>query len=146
MLPTKLQVNWPFGSFFFFFFFFFFYFNLNTQCFVHLEFVKYQLGLHRNVQVSQNAMYAYLLYSCFIYRYMYIQAFFLYRNKSYTFLILGLAKIEYWSPLYTLTLYPYYNASFKHYLENCRSCADTNSVIKYDGRMDTRKDERKHGQ
>ena len=25
--------------------------NLNTQCFVYLEFVKYQLGLHRNVQV-----------------------------------------------------------------------------------------------
>ena len=41
---------------------------------------------------SRNAMNAYLLYSCFIYRH--VQAFFLYRNKSYIFLILGLAKIE----------------------------------------------------
>ena len=42
----------------------FYCFSLNTQGFVYLEFVKYQLGLHRNVQLSQNAMYAYLLYSC----------------------------------------------------------------------------------
>ena len=42
---------------------------------------------------SQNAIYAYLLYSCFINRC--VQAFFLYRNKSYIILMLGLAKIEY---------------------------------------------------
>ena len=33
------------------FFFPFYDFNLNTQGFVYSEFVKYQLGLHRNVQV-----------------------------------------------------------------------------------------------
>ena len=37
--------------FFFFFFFMFYYFHLNTQDFEHLEFVKYQLSFHRNVQV-----------------------------------------------------------------------------------------------
>ena len=34
-----------------FFSFFFYDFNLNIQCFVYLEIVKYQLGLHRNVRV-----------------------------------------------------------------------------------------------
>ena len=32
------------------FFFLFYDFNLNTQGFVYLEFAKYQLGLHRNMQ------------------------------------------------------------------------------------------------
>ena len=43
---------------------------------------------------SQIAKYAYLLYSCFIYRH--VQAFFLYRSKSYIFPLLG--YIEYLSP------------------------------------------------
>ena len=43
---------------------------------------------------SQNAMYAYPLYSCFIYRH--VKAFFLYWNKLYIFPILGLAKNEYY--------------------------------------------------
>ena len=42
-------------------------FNLNTQGFVYLEFVQCQLGLVRNVQISRNAIYAYLLNTCFIY-------------------------------------------------------------------------------
>ena len=33
------------------FFLLFYVFNLNTQCFVFLEFIKYQVGLHRNVQI-----------------------------------------------------------------------------------------------
>ena len=36
---------------FLFIYFFFYDFNLNRQGFVYLEFVKYQLGLHRNVHV-----------------------------------------------------------------------------------------------
>ena len=43
-------------------------------------------------------MYAYLLYSCFIYRH--IQAFFLYQNKLYIFQKLVLAKIDYQSLYY----------------------------------------------
>ena len=45
---------------------------------------------------SRNAMNAYLLYWCSIYRH--VKVFFLYRNKSYIFPILRLAKIGYWSP------------------------------------------------
>ena len=86
------EINISVLSIFFFFFFFFFRlfydFNLNTNGFVYLEFVKFQLGLHRNVQVF--AMYAYLLYSCFIYKH--VQALFLSRNKSCIFPMLGLAK------------------------------------------------------
>ena len=68
-------------------------FNPNTQGFVYLEILAYQLGLVETCEFSRNAMYVYLLYSCFIYRH--IKAFFLYRNKSYIFPMLGLAKIEY---------------------------------------------------
>ena len=39
---------------------------------------------------SRNAMYAYLLFSCFMFRH--VKAFFLYRNEAYIFPILGLAK------------------------------------------------------
>ena len=67
---------------------------LSTQCFIYLEFVKYQLGLYRNVQVFAKRD----VYSCFIYKH--VQAFFLYRNKSYIFPSLGLAKHEYSSPYY----------------------------------------------
>ena len=56
-------------------------FKLNTQGFVYLEFVKYQLGSIETCTFSQNTMYAYLLYSWFIYRH--VHAFFLYWNKSY---------------------------------------------------------------
>ena len=76
------------------FFFLFYDCNLNTQCFVYLEYVKYQLGLHRNEQVFAKCnvyhTYIYMLYSCFMYRH--VQTFFLYRNKLYIFPLLGLAK------------------------------------------------------
>ena len=44
-------------------FFLFYDDHLNTQDFVYFEFVKYQLGIRRNMSVFlRNAMYAYLLY------------------------------------------------------------------------------------
>ena len=46
----------------------------------------------------RKAMYANVLYSCFIYRK--VKAFFLYRNKSYIFPILGLVKVEFWHMYY----------------------------------------------
>ena len=55
------------------FFFLFYDFNLNTQDFVYLEFVMYQLGLHRNLQVFAKCNVH--VYSCFIFRH--VQAFFL---------------------------------------------------------------------
>ena len=71
------------------FFFLFYDFNLNTQGFVYLEFIKYQLGIHRNMQGFGK---------------MHVKAFFLYQNKLYIFLILGLANTEYWNP----HIYPIY--------------------------------------
>ena len=44
----NINIRFLFGAFFLSFFY---EFNLNTQGFVYLEFVKYQLGLYRNVQV-----------------------------------------------------------------------------------------------
>ena len=55
--------------------FFFYDFNLNTQGFVYLEFVKYQLGLHRNVQGFAKCSVCISANSCFIYRH--VQAFYL---------------------------------------------------------------------
>ena len=71
-------------------------FNLRTQGFIYLEFFQYQLGLHSNVQVFVRCNVCISAIQLFIYKY--VQAFFLYRNKSYIFPMLGLAKIEYWSP------------------------------------------------
>ena len=39
-------------------------FNLSIKGFVYLEFVKYLLGLHRNVQIFAKCMNAYQLYGC----------------------------------------------------------------------------------
>ena len=57
------------SAFFFEHFFFLFYdCNLNTQCFAYLEFVKYQLGLHRNVVREMQCIhicYTFVLYTDF---------------------------------------------------------------------------------
>ena len=74
---------------------FFYDFKLNIQGFVYIEFVKYQLGLHRNVHVIAKCNICLSAIQLFIYRHD--QAFFLYRNKLYIFPMLGLAQIEYWS-------------------------------------------------
>ena len=69
----------------FFLSFFIILINLNTQGFVYLEFVKYQLGLHRNVQVFAQCMHI-----CYTVVFViHVQAFFLWRNKSYIFPMLG---------------------------------------------------------
>ena len=72
-----------------FFSFFYYDFNLNTQGFVLLSINWAPI---KTCKFSRNAINAYLLYSCFIYRH--IQPFFLYRNKLYIFPMLGLAKIR----------------------------------------------------
>ena len=53
-------------------------------------------------QSSWNDMHAYLLYSCLIYRY--VKAFFLYRNQTYIFPILGLPKTQYSNPYYLIII------------------------------------------
>ena len=77
--------------------FFFYDFNLNTQGFVYLEIVKYQLGLHRNVQVFVKCNVCISAIQLF-----YIQTFpgFFPISKSYIFPMLGSANTEYWSPYY----------------------------------------------
>ena len=67
--------------------FLFFDVNLNTQDFVYLEFVKYHKASVETFQFSRNAMYAYLLYSCFIYRY--VQTVFLCQINCIPFRLLG---------------------------------------------------------
>ena len=69
-------------------FFFFDGFNQNTQGFVYLEFVGYQLGLHSFREMQ-------CLHICYT---VVVLAFFLYRNKSYIFPIVRLTKIEYFNP------------------------------------------------
>ena len=68
----------------------FFGLNRNTEDSVYLEFVKYQLGRHRIVQVFAKCNVCVSISSSFMYRH--IKAFFLYRNNSYIFPILRLAK------------------------------------------------------
>ena len=71
-------------------FFLFYDVNLNTQDFVYLEIVKYQLGLRKNMPVFE------MQYSCFIY--MHVHTVFQYQNKLYIFPIVGLAILLCWSP------------------------------------------------
>ena len=66
--------------------FIFYELNLNIHGFVYLEFVKYQLGFHRNVQIFAKCK------ACISAIQLFYMAFFLYRNKSYIFPMLGLAK------------------------------------------------------
>ena len=77
------------------FFFLFYDFNLHTQGFAYFKFVKYQLGLHRNVHIFSKCNVCISAIQFFFYIYRRGQAFFLYQNKSYIFPMPGLAKIEY---------------------------------------------------
>ena len=55
-------------------------------------------------QFSRNAIFAYLLYSCFIYRH--VQTVLLYQNILYIFPTVGLAFLYmYWNPYYQLLLF-----------------------------------------
>ena len=70
--------------------FFFNNFNLNTQGFVYLELVQYQLGLQGNVQVFAKCNLCISAIQLFYIQK--IQAFFLHWHKSYIFPMLGLAE------------------------------------------------------
>ena len=87
---VRTKLNFLLSVLSIYFVLFFYDFNLNTQGFVYLEFVKYQVPPKKRASFCSNAMYPDLLYSCLIYRHA--QAFFQYQNKPYIFPMLGLAK------------------------------------------------------
>ena len=70
--------------------------NLNTQDFVYMEFVKYQLGRRRNMLVLCNVC----ISTIQLFYIQHVQTVVLYQNKLYIFPIVELANFLYWNPYY----------------------------------------------
>ena len=80
----------------FLFFFFFMILTWTHKVLYTTKLLSINWASIETCKFSRNSMYAYLLY---IFIYIHAQVFFLYRNKSYIFPMLWLAKIEYWAQL-----------------------------------------------